>query len=795
VDGGAATLLHKLAVPYAGFEEAAATDVKPDFAIVAPKLPEEGDGSWLVLGDAKDYERVRSRVDDARLLKGFLQVAVGAESCSVWSLLPASMDVHPSGVLAVPRNAFLQPEAIVEPVADHRAEARMRIAARETEAQNLHVREDEPLADFVAHLEATFDPESCPTCSLFYYCRDQLRQSPSPGDLLIALGVTDQYRPALVRLIDGTGDGSPAPASVIANVTATLTGHGQWTGQRRVDPVGQPGTVNVVIAKSDAAALGIHGMATQRVTFAGRQPWKSHVFEDPQSAETRRHVLRILGDDLSAAMIEMRHVDPDSPPPVHLAVPDKTTADVLVSIADHAAGLELSRLGWRRDKQMGRPALTFNGEPATIPPKLREADRTAVSFLLEEDRARALKVRSPIVDVRAALARHLVAGGPVVSALRLDYLVGWCDPALKVDAIALEDAIEKSDHAPGAKLTNKMSDQIHKALVGTAPRKDRTRAADPDAYRRLVLGELAYKAECLKRALDALERVPDSNLREAYRAIEGGAQEMWRRRLRLHASDLVRFGRVYPSWRDSQVPAIESDARCHDQLLALLHPEAANELATAAGTRQVSAATVVAVSPLVLDLHSRGIRRASRIVLLHINGEPCVEQPFVTVKAQKGSLKFDGLAIGPITRDGLADDAPKSRMQWQPQLTPSLQVGDQLIVADFAWFSKNAGNRFLNVDRPAIDTRSGPKHDCTPNSYADAPAAHAWCCRPHESIEAERADRDAERRARGEMNPQAWPPVRDLDAFEVTPEGAAVGDPAAAPPEPAPDGLTLDDVD
>ncbi len=74
-----------------------ATDVKPDFAVVAPKTRSEGSGSWLIVGDAKDYERLRSRIDDTRLLKGFLQVAVGAESCAAWSRLPAGMEVHQLG--------------------------------------------------------------------------------------------------------------------------------------------------------------------------------------------------------------------------------------------------------------------------------------------------------------------------------------------------------------------------------------------------------------------------------------------------------------------------------------------------------------------------------------------------------------------------------------------------------------------------------------------------------------------------------------------------------------------------
>ena len=80
---------------------------------------------------------------------------------------------------------------------------------------------------------------------------------------------------------------------------------------------------------------------------------------------------------------------------MHLVVPERATADVLASIADNLAGIELSRLRWERDKEMGRPALTFNGEPADVPQPLPEIERTAVSFLLEEDRARALQLRTP----------------------------------------------------------------------------------------------------------------------------------------------------------------------------------------------------------------------------------------------------------------------------------------------------------------------------------------------------------------------------------------------------------------
>ncbi len=224
---------------------------------------------------------------------------------------------------------------------------------------------------------------------------------------------------------------------------------------------------------------------------------------------------------------------------------------------------------------MGRPPVTFNGDPAVMPKPLREPARTGVSFLLEEDRARVLKVRCPVVDLGAALRRHLTAGGPEVNAFRLDYLTAWADPAKTVDHRALSDAIEESEHTPGARLSNKMSDKIHVALVGQGKRHDHTKAADPKLYADLVTADLRYKEEILQQALDALDATNDSNLRAAYRAIEGDSQTIWRRRRELHASDLVRFGRTYRWWRNNQVTAVESDANCEKQLLALTNEHGA----------------------------------------------------------------------------------------------------------------------------------------------------------------------------------------------------------------------------
>ena len=112
---------------------------------------------------------------------------------------------------------------------------------------------------------------------------------------------------------------------------------------------------------------------------------------------------------------------------------------------------------------------------------------------------------------------------------------------------------------------------------------------------------------------------PASQLRGVHRAIEGDAQAVWRRRLALHASDLVRFGRTYRWWRDRLVETIEADGKCHDQLLALTNPHAADEAATDAGTRHIATARVVSVAPLMLDVRSRSIVDGSRIVLLHVN--------------------------------------------------------------------------------------------------------------------------------------------------------------------------------
>jgi hypothetical protein len=769
---GEATMLHRLAVPFLSLEsEDHATTIKPDFAIVAAR--KEGDqvvGSWLIMGDAKDYERVRARIDDQRILKGFLQVALGAESAAAWSRLPDGMVVHRSGALAVPRNVYLRPEAIVEDLADHRREVRGRAEERLEQLKRGETIDDLPA--HLAHLEAAFDPRSCQSCSLFSYCRAELRGSTDPEALLIELGVPKPSRPAVIGLVDGTGTVGVAPSSLLANVSATLEGKAQWTGRRRLDGAGVPGSINVVVVKSDSAALGIHGLAVQSLDGSGDEPWDFDTFERTNATETRHAVMEMLGRAVRAAMAA-GHV------PVQLVVPDKPTADVLVSMADSLAGVELSRIRWERDLEMGRPVLTFDGEEATIPEPLSDDARLAVSFLLEEDRARAFSLRQPVVVLRDVLASHVVAGGPLADAGRLDYLVEWAEASSALDHRAVSDDISSRPHTPGARLANAASDEIHRA--------GRPGKGDPVRYRSLVTDELEYQIDVLCRALAVLDTIDDSRLRPVHRALELDAQLVWGRRLALEASDLVRFSRTYRYWRNAQVEMLDADEKCRDQLAVLADHDHASDRASDAGMRHLATAKVLSVSPLRLDVASRNLKHGVEVVALHLNGTAIAESDAVALKIQAGSFKFGNLSIGTLEKD----DEPGLR--WHPKLPPAVAVGDELVLATMEWFgvSFRSGHE-LAVTRPSVDRMAAPKESCTPQSYAEDPATHQWCCRSHLSAEAEYADELAERRERGELNPQVWPPLIDQDRFDI----ALDDDPADSVEDVTiPDGLTMDDLE
>jgi hypothetical protein len=687
------------------------------------------------------------------------------------------MEVHRYGVLAVPRNAYLRPEATVEDLADHRREVRARVRERiaALHEARLEAATDDELREHVAHVEATFDPATCPTCSLFRYCRGVLRASEDPAAVLTEIGVRPAERAALRGLVDGTGVAPPAstPQSLVAQVVATASGEGQPTGRRRIDPLGLPGSIHVALVKSDAAALGVHGVAVQRLDGSGAEPWQHRVYDRTNATETRHDLMTLLGREIRQ-VLELGHG------PVHLVVPDKPTADLLVSMADSLAGVELSRLRWQRDLDEGREILTFDGEPATMPMALGEDARIAVSLLLEEDRARAFSLRQPVVDARAVLATHLVAGGPAYDAGRLDLLVVWAEAIEPLDHRAVADDIADRRHTPGARLSNAASDEIHEA--------GRPEKGDPVAYERMVTEALEYRIEILLRAVAAMERFPRSRLRDAHRALESDAQVVWGRRLALQASDLVRFSRTYRYWRNAQVDMLDADRKCRDQLATLVDGQVARDRAADAGVRELALATVTATAPLRLDVGSRRLGDGVRVALLHSPSGATVEQPTVTLTVQATSFKLGQVPLGPLTDDGQGPG-----LLWEPLVDPALSVGDVVVVAEIEWFGNpyKSGHE-LAVTRPGLDGLAAPKATCTPTSYAADPETHQWCCRPHAVAEAEWSDEIAARRARGELNPEVWPPVVDEERFDLD---ESTDRTATTDPGPIPDGLTMDDVE
>ncbi len=54
------------------------------------------------------------------------------------------MDVHRFGALAVPRNAFLQPEVVIEDLDDHRLEVSLKVRERREEAGRFEQLPDRP---------------------------------------------------------------------------------------------------------------------------------------------------------------------------------------------------------------------------------------------------------------------------------------------------------------------------------------------------------------------------------------------------------------------------------------------------------------------------------------------------------------------------------------------------------------------------------------------------------------------------------------------------------------------------
>jgi hypothetical protein len=269
--------------------------------------------------------------------------------------------------------------------------------------------------------------------------------------------------------------------------------------------------------------------------------------------------------------------------------------------------------------------------------------------------------------------------------------------------------------------------------------------------------------------------------------LELDAQVVWGRRLALHASDLVRFSRTYPNWRNSHVEMLDADRECSDQLTCLADGSVARDRAVDAGVGDLALATVIDVDPIRLEVKSRRLVDGSRVVALHVNDRPLVEETATAITIQKGSFKLGQLPIAPLgALDGVEG------LFWEPSVKPDIAIGDELVVADTGWFGKpfRSGHE-IAVARPSVDNQSAPKAGCTAAAYANDPDTHKWCCKPHAIAEAEWSDTLAQRRARGELNPEVWPPLVDEERFDVAPDTDAPQPPTG----PAPDGLTLDDLD
>jgi hypothetical protein len=262
---------------------------------------------------------------------------------------------------------------------------------------------------------------------------------------------------------------------------------------------------------------------------------------------------------------------------------------------------------------------------------------------------------------------------------------------------------------------------------------------------------------------------------------------VWGRQLALQASDLVRFSRTYRNWRNSHVEMLDADRKCFDQLTCLGDASVAHDKASDAGVRELALATVIEIDPIRLDVGSRRLVDGSRVVALHINDRSLVEQPSTTIKIQAGSFKLGQMPVGILTSlDGVEG------LSWDPKVVPSLAVDDVLVLADTTWFGKpfQSGHE-IAVARPSLDSQAAPKPTCSPAAYSADPEGHKWCCRPHMVAEAEWSDTLAQRRARGELNPETWPPLVDEERFDVGPVDAG----PEPSPTPNPDGLTLDDLD
>ena len=292
-----ATMITALGVPYLNLEHESATAVLPDFAIVAPRR--DGDRGRRLVADHGRRQGLRAsprRIDDAPDAQG---VPPGRPRRRVRGRVEPAAERHAGAPL---RRAGRAAQCV--PAARGRGRAARRPPSRGpgrgprsgSQRRGSSARTDPAPRSSPTTSRTEGDLRSRPaasraTCSptAAASCAPRLQ----PRDLLIEIGIAPAMRP----LLAGSRWTGPArsvwcPPASLDQVTATLDGLPVWSERRRTDPCGQPGAIDVVLAKADAAALGIHGVAVRR----GGGPWDRRTFLEPQAPTTRRGVVEMIGE-------------------------------------------------------------------------------------------------------------------------------------------------------------------------------------------------------------------------------------------------------------------------------------------------------------------------------------------------------------------------------------------------------------------------------------------------------------------------------------------------------------------
>ena len=176
-------------------------------------------------------------------------------------------------------------------------------------------------------------------------------------------------------------------------------------------------------------------------------------------------------------------------------------------------------------------------------------------------------------------------------------------------------------------------------------------------------------------------------------------------------------------------------------------------------------------------------------MFLHKNGFPLIEVQGVIVKPLVTFIQVRGLEKAFLTES----DGPEQVFECSATL--HLEVGDQLVVANTNWFLETNRSDEIKIVRPKLDNKSAPMETCDESSFLFAPEEHRWCCRPHEVREAETSDFFAAQREAGKMNPQAWPPVVDAEAFDQESPSEPKADDLNVVAPSIPETLTMDELD